>query len=287
MLAFCLAATTVLVGSSGANAADAAAPSASMAFTSRLLASAPVPSSAVRTKVLASPLSPASGLAVMKGYVDLHDDDVLAGPVDMSNFLGAHLKPGSTYNGPSTASGTGMVTTTSYTMAIPFANRHVSLEELVYTTARATNGAEELRVDAVVQWAPIRTVVMPTKGRVKVTLFRRISLSSSSSDPITVTLRSAKARRLRAVIESLSNTYGGLCMEDPTLFTISASPLTGGSPTWKAVARECPNVLEVTSGSTRVMLSGGSCTLGEFVTTLFPALANNETVTALRSCIPA
>ena len=184
-------------------------------------------------------------------------------------------------------SGTGTVSTTSYVVSLPFASRHISLEQIVYTSGRASNGADELRVDAQSQWAPIHTVVMPTRGRVTVTLYRKLSLATASSDPITVTLGHAQALKVRAAIESLSNTLGGLCMEDATLFTISASPGPARRPPGRAWRGSVPTCWTCGAAPPTSCSSNASCALERLIAALFQSEQNNGTVVLLRSCVPA
>jgi hypothetical protein len=127
---------------------------------------------------------------------------------------------------------------------------------------------------------------MPTSGVVTVTLFRKISLSSASSDPISVVLHHSQALKVRSTIAALSNTLGGLCMEDSVLFKVTVSAGRGKGPSWDGVASECPDVLAVTTGSARYLLSDGSCTLETLIATFFSKEANNETVRTLRRCVP-
>jgi hypothetical protein len=259
---------------------------AGTSFATRLLATAPRPKGAELTAAPPSPLD-ISGVPALMGLIEVHHYYVLKAPIDLASFLISHRARGSVVSPPATMSGTDIVSTTSYAVTLPFASRHISFEEIVYTTGRAFNGVRELRVDALVQWSPIRTVWMPTSGVATVTIYQRLSGAFGSSDPISVVLTHAQVLKFRSAIATLSNTLGGTCSENLTLFTVKVSPGPGEKATWIAVAGECPNDLIVTSGRSQVLLSDGSCTVGWLAASLVPSLKANATVKHLNSCVPA
>ncbi len=279
----------VAARSAGAHESQTRAPhsvTAGQAFTASLLAKAPLPAGAVLTTSLPSPLAGNGELAGI-GRIDLHHDYLLRKPIDLATFLSAHKPRGSVVSTSGVESGSGIVATTTSSVSFRFANRHVSLEQLTYASGRASNGEQEFRVDAVVEWMPIRTVLMPTKGVVTITLYRKLSLMENSSDPVSLVLSHTQALAVRSAIASLSNTDYGGCMEDAELFAISVSPGKGQPDTWTGRAEECPSDFYVGSGAQPIALSNGSCTLVTYVGSLFPKLAANETVKILNSCVPA
>jgi hypothetical protein len=256
-------------------------------FANHLLVTAPVPKGAVLTAVLPAALINGGGAATGEDVIDVHRNFELNGSVNLEAFLIAHRAPGSVVSGPNTGSGSDIVSFTNYAVTLPFANRHISLEQIEYTAGSSSGGVKELRVDVEVEWLPIRTVLMPTSGVVTLTLYRKVTVAFGSSDPVSVTLTHAQEVKVRSAIASLSNTAGGLCMEDATLFRISASPGTVKAASWTGVATNCPSTFTVVSGSQRTLLSNGSCTLETLVASLLTKFKDNPTVVSLKSCIPA
>lgn len=257
---------------------------AATGFAITLVKSAPVPQGATFTPSLEYPLVSADGTPAMTGLVDVQRNYRLSGPLDLRAFLLAHHAAGSAVGGASTMSGSNVIASTTIEVTFPFANRNISYEKLAYTTGRAPNGVSELRVDALVEWAPVHTILMPTTGLVKVTLFQKLSLMAPSSDPLTVVLTRAQAVAMQGAIATLSNTNGGTCAEDATMFTIAASSKRGGPSTWNAVASECPNLLTLTSGLDHALLSDTSCALDAQIVNLFARERSAPAVKFLSGC---
>jgi hypothetical protein len=259
---------------------------AATTFVSELLVGAPVPATAKLVSSLTAPIGAPSGVTGQKGLVDAFRDYVLSSPLNLQSFLNVHRAKGSVVSGPSTTSGSNIKSTINDTVSLPFANRHVSLEELSYTTEQTSNGTEELRVDAVLVWLPIRTAWLPTKGVVTVTVYRKLSLVQGSSHPAFIVLSRAQIQQFRSAIASLSNTSQAPCMEDATLFTISVAASAGKRPTWTAQAGECPSDLSVLDGTHHYLLSNASCALDTLVAGLRFGGKADPTVQILNSCIP-
>jgi hypothetical protein len=222
-----------------------------------------------------------------KGAIDVHKDYLWNSTQSLGTFVYSHRPAGAVIGGPSTATSTGYVQSTTYEVSLPLANRHVSYESIDYTVGRTSSNVEELRIDAEVAWAPIRTVEMPTSGVVTLTGFGRTSAMNPSGDPTTVTLTRSQAQRLRQRIATLSNVASGsICMEDSTLFVVSVAPGPGQRATWSATGDICPGDLYVVSGTQHITLVDTPCSLRSLIQSLLPvdkALASRK---ALQSCGP-
>jgi hypothetical protein len=255
-------------------------------LANQLLNQAALPAGAVMTDHLVDPLTNAQGIAGRLHLVDVHRTYVLQRPVDLASFLRAHRTHGASVAGPETMSGSDVTSVTGYQLNLPFANRHVSYEQLDYTVGITARSDKELRVDAVVVWVPIENVKMPTSNPVTLTAYGHMSAAMGSSEPIAVSLTKPEAVQLRGVLSSLSNTAGGMCMEDDTLFTITTSYVTpsGASVKWSAIADVCPGVLNVVSGTRRVSLDDHSCVLRSLVAKYLPPTKAAATRELLKSC---
>ena len=240
------------------------------------------------TNHLVAPLTNAAGVVGLSDLVDVHRNYLLQRPVDLGSFLRDHHAPGASITGPETMSGSDVTAVTGYQLALPFANRHLSYEQLDYTVGTTPQSDKELRVDAEVVWVPIENVKMPTSNPVILTAYGHMTAAQGSSEPTSVTLTKSEAEKLRSAISSLSNTAGGMCMEDDTLFTISTSFTARGSTSpvkWRAVADVCPGVLNVVSGTRHVSLDDHSCGLRSLVSEFLPPGKAAATRLSLKDCV--
>lgn len=276
--------TSVLVGRS----ANTTSTAKGRAFANELLNKAALPAGAVATNSLPAPLSNAAGIVGLGDVVDVHRNYVLARPLNLAAFVKAHHPLGATIGGPESMAGNYLTAVTGYQLALPLANRHLSYEQLDYSVGVTSKNVEELRVDAEVVWVAIESVTMPTSNPVVVTGFGQDTSMRGSSDPTSVTLTKSQAVKLRGVISSLSNTGGGICMEDSTLFTITTSTKarsTATSVKWTASADVCPGVLSVVSGNRHVSLDDKSCVLRSLVGDLLPPGKAAGTRRYLKDCL--
>ena len=258
------------------------------AFANQLLNQAALPAGAVVTKHLVAPLTNAAGLVALTDLVVVHRNYVLQRPVDLASFLRDHHAPGATIEGPQTVSGSAVTSVTGYQLNLPFASRHLSYEQLDYTVGTTAPSDKELRVDAEVVWVPIENASMPTSHPVILTAYGHMTAFAGSSDPTTVTLTKSEAVQLRKALSSLSNTAGGVCMEDATLFTLATSFTAPGSTRsvkWTATADVCPGVLSVVSGTRHVALDDHSCVLRSLVGKFLPARKAAATRLSLKNCV--
>ena len=242
------------------------------AFARALLDDATIPADARRAP-RATSIGDAVGRDDATDLIDLHETFSVKSPFNLAAFLRANLPFGATLSGPDATTGTGEVSVTGYAYLLPFANRHVSFEQLDYSVGPTTGGVVDLRVDAQSVWLPVTTVVMPTTSPVTLTAYDHLSLATGPSGPVTVTLSGAQARRLSHVVALLSTAGGGLCAEGAALFVVhtTTSLQSGGSATsWTATAQECPGVLNVVVGTRHVMLSDDSCALRDLVVSDLP-----------------
>jgi hypothetical protein len=258
------------------------------AFANQLLNEAALPAGAVATNHLVAPLTNASGNVGLNDVVGVHRNYVLLGPVDLASFLRDHRPPGATIVGPETVSGSAVTSVKGYQLNLPFASRHLSYEQLDYSVGITAQSDRELRVDAEVVWVPIEEVEMPTINAVTLTAYGHMTAFAGSSEPTSFTLTKSEAVQLRDALSSLSNTAGGECMEDATLFTIATSFTPRGSTSsvkWSAIADICPGVLSVVSGTRHVSLDDHSCVLRSLVGQFLPAGKAAATRTALKDCV--
>jgi hypothetical protein len=258
------------------------------AFANQLLNQAALPAGAIVSNHLEAPLTNAAGVVGLADLVDMHRTYELQRPVDLASFLRAHRARGATIAGPETMSGSDVTSVTGYQLILPFANRHLSYEQLDYTVGVTAQSDKELRVDAIVVWSPIDTVNMPTNNPVTLTAYGYMSAAQGSSEPTSVILTKSEAQRLRNALSSLSNTAGGMCMEDDTLFTITTSFIPPGSTSsvkWSAIADVCPGVLNVVSGTRHVSLDDHSCVLRALVGEFLPPGRAAATRVLLNSCV--
>jgi hypothetical protein len=278
----CLLGAGFVVGASVSGAGVTA--SSGKSFAEALLASAPRPNGAIATGRLSAPLLfPLNGI----GTIDVHQDYLWKSTQSLGSFVHSHRPAGALIGGPSTGTSTGSVESTTYEVSLPLANRHVSYESIDYTVGYTSSGVEELRIDAEVDWAPIRTVEMPTSGVVTLTGFARTSDMNPSSEPTSVTLTKSEAQRLRSRIATLSNAfYGSVCMEDSTLFTLSVAPGPGQRATWSASGDICPGDLYVVNGTEHITLVDTPCSLRSLIVSLLPADKAQASRNALKSCGP-
>jgi hypothetical protein len=258
------------------------------AFANQLLNQAALPAGAVVSNHLVAPLTNAAGVVGLAELVDVHQTYVLQRPIDLASFLRAHRARGATITGPETMSGSDVTSVTGYQLNLPFANRHLSYEQLDYSVGTTAQSDKELRVDAEVVWVPIENVKMPTSNPVILTAYGHMTAAQGSSEPTSTTLTESQALQLRSAISSLSNTAGGLCMENDTLFTITTSFTPQGSTLsvkWSAIANVCPGVLSVVSGTRHVSLDDHSCVLRSLVAEFLSTGKAAATRTSLKDCV--
>jgi hypothetical protein len=208
----------------------------------------------------------------------------LTSALDVGSFVRSHVLSGAVVSGPNSASGSTINPVTVYSEAIPITDRHISFEEVDYTVGSAPYDSLELRIDALVEWEPVQSVRMPTSGVATLMVYRKWSLSTSSSDPISIELSRPDVLKFRKVISGLSNTSNSICAEDSTLFKITIAKTPGAPITWSATAGECPGVLTVRSGSSTTLLYDRSCPLETLVASMLPKGKADAVRKLLASC---
>jgi len=277
--------TTIPTSSSGSSVNGAGSDNASgSAFASKLLASVAVPAGARLSTVLPLPLEDMDAGVTLGGLIDVHHEYLLRAPLDLRSFLRSRLLKGALLTGPSSASGTNINPVTTFAESLPFANRHISLEEVDYTVGSQASDALELRVDVLVAWQPIRTVIMPTSGTATLTVYRSTSLVRPSSEPLSLALNRAQVSHLAGLIASLSNTSGGTCMEDSTVFTISVRAAGASNAFWRATGDACPGDLNVTSSGAGTILLKQSCALRLWLGSILPSARARTAIDYLENC---
>ena len=264
-------------------ASDLIQATSASAFARALLNDEAIPADARRV-AHATAIEDASGREAVTDLIDLHETFAVKSPFNLATFLRANRPTGATLSGPDTMTGSGLVSVTGYAYLMPFADRHVSYEQLHYSIGPATGGVVDLRVDAQSVWLPVTTVTMPTANPVTITAYDHLSLATGPSGPVSVTLTGVQARRLSHVISLLSTAGGGICAEGAELFVIhTTTPASGGeSPVnWTASAQECGDVLIVVVGARHYTLSLVSCALRDLVVSDLPqgeATASRESL---------
>lgn len=276
------ASATTRTSTIGALASDNATAAEGKSFAESLLAKAPLPNGATVAVLLPAPLI---NLPDGTGTVDVHQNYLLKAKLDLATFIASHRPSGAVVNGPNSENSGELSTTYEY--SLPLANRHVAFESLDYTVGYASNGVEELRVDAGVDWVPIQSAKMPIKGVVTLTGFGRLSDMNPSSDPTSVTLSRSQAIRLRRQILTLSNApTGGICMENSTLFVLAVAPGKGMPASWTATGVACPSYLNVADGNSKVSLVDTPCSLRGLIDAILPKGKAMGTRSELKFCGP-
>jgi hypothetical protein len=256
------------------------------AFVHSLLRDAPVPAGAAKLAD-SDGLVDGAGRADITDLLDVHEVFSISRPIHLGDFLKSHRPADATLGPQATESGTNMPYEISFAYSFVFANRHVSYERLDYSLASTASGMELLRIDAQSVWLPVVTASMPTTSRVVLSGYDHLSLATGPSGKVSITLTSNQATKLARVISLLSNSAGGLCAEGSPLFVVSTSTSSSSSPnSWTATAEECPAVLDVVTGTHRVLLDDTSCTLRNLVLSDFPRGKATATRTALRDSCP-
>ena len=254
------------------------------AFATALLQGVPIPRGAVRSSQLAKPLNDPNSGILLGNLVDVHREYRLTSALDVGSFVRSHVLSGAVVSGPNSASGSNINPVTVYSETIPITDRHISFEEIDFTVGSAPYDSLELRIDALGEWEPVRTVLMPTSGGASLTVYRKLSLSESSSDPISIELSRPDVLKFRKVISDLSNTSNSMCAEDSTLFKITIVKKSGAPITWSATADECPGILTVLSGSSTTLLYDRSCPLETLVASMLPKGKADAVRKQLGSC---
>jgi hypothetical protein len=248
---------------------SAATIAAGHAYALSLLDEQPVPPSAQLVERLPTPIAPSGDLFEGEVVRAVDHEYLLPSWVDVDEFVRSHLRTGESVNETGTGTSPNAYPVDNIGVTVPCSSPHVTSCGLFYTTTRATNGEQELRVDVQVIWLPIEHVKMPLTGVVTVTGFGKISLMNRSSEPVSVVLSRNQALQLRSVIASLKLSSGGICAEDSELLTVAVTPARGGAVFWRADADECPGVLSVGGRSSQAMLDDRSCALWRVVDSFF------------------
>jgi len=256
-------------------------------FARALLRDAPLPRGA---RIVVNPrgLGDAVGRPSMTDLVDVRATYQVRLPFNLGTFLRSRRPSGAVLSGQNSASGSNIESVTGYSYSLPFANRHVSYEQLDYSVNGPHHGVEDLRVDAEAVWLPIESVTMPTSKPVTLTAYDHLSLAMGPSGAVSITLSSSQAGRLAHVVASLSTAGGGACMESSPLFVITtATRATKGAASkfWTATAQECPSSLDVVIGTRHFTLDDSSCALRALVASDLPRGEAAATRQALTGCI--
>jgi hypothetical protein len=244
---------------------------AGRAYARHLLAEQVVPPRATLSTTLPTPLAPEGEENFRLGQIIATHQYLLTSPIDLEAFVRRHLRKGESVSGTGTENGPHTNTAYSVAVSLPCVSRHVTYCGLDYVSTLANDGRSELRVDLEIDWLPIKIVTMPTKGVVTLTGYGTTSLSQGSSDPTSVTLTLAQARRLRAAIATLKESGGAVCMEDSLLLKVVIRSGSSHHVLWSATADECPGVLSITTAASRIQLDDRSCSLWRVIAGFFPA----------------
>jgi hypothetical protein len=256
------------------------------AYAMSVLVHAALPRGAEHVTRLPTPLTDGIAPPPGPGSISVHRFFLLAKPVDMKAFVAGHTphdasSGGSEWGpiGPHDAFEAG------YAVTLPSTTRHSAYVEVDYTVGPST--LRELRVDAYIWWAPIRTVYMPLTGTIILTAYRKLSDANPSSEPVSLRLSEAMAARLRSKIEILPNvgSFGLFCMESSTLFTITVARAGIPGPVWTASAVDCPNVITAVGrhGHPSIGL-GDSCSLRLLVVSMMPKVSSEWRESMVASC---
>ena len=284
-----LVAASVIALSTWGSTTSAQTTASATAYASPILDQAPVPKGAMVVAHLPVPLPNGSGRPLVTGLVDVHRFFLLPRSFDLEGFVRGHLPKGASVIGTGSGSGNGIPLTVYVATALSCPSRNVSFCQLDYTAANVANGGQELRIDVLVVWLPLITVIMPTNGVVTLTAYDHLSLANPPRDPVSVVLNHAQVIKLRGVIASLNPAGGGQCMEDTRLYVLATSRGPGTPITWHAIGDGCGGVLIVEGQSGRsspVGLNGNSCALRRLVTSFLPLGEAAGTRTAIKYCQP-
>ena len=256
-------------------------------FVHALLRDAPVPAGGTPVVGTAGVVD-ATGIPLRTDLLDVHEVFTFTHAIALAAFLAAHRPEGATLTSGASISGSGIPDESGFSYSLPFANRHVSYEELDYSLTTPSPGRATLRIDAQSIWVPVVTVTMPVTDPVVLTGYDHLSLAMGPSGKVSVTLSKNQARHLARVISLLSNSAEGTCAEDSDLFVITTStrPSSGAASKWTGTGQECPGVLDIAIGARRVVLDDTSCTLRTLLVSDFPAGAATATRTALQQGCP-
>jgi hypothetical protein len=257
------------------------------AYAQQILDSAPLPRRAHAVPELPDSIVDAISLPSLNDEISIHRNFLLSSTIDISNFVREHDLRGASLTGTQSDGGSNMTPAIGDGMELALTNRHVSFAEIDYSTGNDSASQLELRVDVHVVWLPVRTVVLPESNTVTLTGFGALSLMNLSSDPTTIELTTGQIGRLRSALSALHNTAGsGGCMENDTLFAITArSGSTSGSP-WRAVAEECPDYVTISSGALPTLQLLDSCTFERLISSFFPPKSAVGTRRFIQSCSP-
>jgi hypothetical protein len=266
--------TTPKVGSRGA-----------VGYATSILDRAALPAGAEPSSRLPTALIDAAGVPAIPALVDVHRTFVLSRPVNLSRFVETHAPRGATSAGNQRGVGPNHLYEAGYSLSLPTTNRHAAYVLLDYSLGAAASGQGELRVDVHVEWAPIRTVHMPT-GTVTLTGYRESSYVNPPSGPVSIVLTPAQADRLRSELASLANAAtGGLCMENSRLFMISVAPNHGRTPKWIASAGSCTG-LDVERQGHAVVPLNDACSLRRLVGAWLPKVSTAWRQSMFWDCPP-
>lgn len=276
----CVAVTAValIAPAPGAGATGVSAP---RSYAAALFARVPIPPGAQRLTALPVSIAPI-GTSFSVDVVHLVRYYLVPSSVGIAGFAQSHF-PSSEWGGSGTVDGT--YSSETFSAMNLCANPHAAYCGVAYRFEHLSGARQELRVDVEVVWKALNKVRLPA-GVVTLTGFRTLSLMNPSSGPVTVTLTSAQAARLRADIAALRESPGGMCMEDSLLYKLSVTSASG-KVIWSATADECPGALVVTSANGQVSLNDRSCTLDTLVSSLLPANRAQGSRRGLKVCTSA
>lgn len=251
-------------------------------YARHLLRLQPIPPNAHKVATLPTPIRP-NGVG-SSGDPTSHAWGLYLVPrsVSVQQFVRGHLPNGETVSGSGSGEGPQEAPLETLELSATCESPHITYCGVTYTTTVATNGDQELRVDADVTYLPIIDEQMPTNGSVTVTGYGKLSLVNSSTEPTSVVLTHTQVLSLHTAVAQLKDFNGGMCMEDSLLLKIKI--VRHGEVVWSASADECPGALSVARPHSTTTLDDRSCAFWHVVDSFFKKGTARGTIAGSKVC---
>ncbi len=272
----CALALALPAGAATTTTTDPQVPvAAARAYAAALLQRAALPAGARAVTRAQMPFSllDAAGTTSESGRTDLSRTYLVPGVLDPASFLATHLPPRARLAGSGSSSGPGSHDERFASASLHCADVHVSFCQLDYSAATAgPAGPTYLRLDLTVVYLRLDPLVVPA-GTLTLTGYARFSLMNPSSGPVSVTLDSAQAARLRGDLARARPVGTTMCMENSVVARLRVATRPGGPVIWRALIMACPGVILVDFPHARPPSSAQGCALRADLRSLLPRAA--------------